>query len=244
MQDLRSEEETYIKTIQSKYNNTIDNIIKKARMATNGGVDTDWARTMYELTKTKSEGNYDDVERVYQLTSLQSKWNKLIADTTGTKNQEKLKKIMDEQLANLEKKATLTEYDIGLAEKALAIEQARIALEQAQNSKDSMKLTRNAEGNWSYQYVADEDNIAEKQQDLLDAINDKYEYVKSANQQALDDLLQYEEDFWNKYAEIMKDVSLSDEERQSRIAQLYDMYYGEEGILTQAYQDSAQHNKI
>ena len=240
MQDLRAEEETYIKTIQSKYNNTIDSIIKKARMATNGGVDTDWARTMYELTKTKSEGNYDDVERVYQLTSLQSKWNKLIADTTGTKNQEKLKKIMDEQLANLEKKATLTEYDIGLAEKALAVEQARIALEQAQNSKDSMKLTRNVEGNWSYQYVADEDNIAEKQQDLLDAINDKYEYVKSANQQALDDLLQYEEDFWNKYAEIMKDVSLSDEERQSRIAQLYDMYYGEEGILTQAYQDSAQ----
>lgn len=240
MQDLRAEEETYIKTIQSKYNNTIDSIIQKARMATNGGVDTDWARTMYDLTKTKSEGNYDDVERVYQLTSLQSKWNKLIADTTGTKNQEKLKKIMDEQLANLEKKATLTEYDIGLAEKALAVEQARIALEQAQNSKDSMKLTRNAEGNWSYQYVADEDNIAEKQQDLLDAINDKYEYVKSANQQALDDLLQYEEDFWNKYAEIMKDVSLSDEERQSRIAQLYDMYYGEEGILTQAYQDSAQ----
>ena len=240
MQDLRSEEETYIKTIQSKYNNTIDSIIKKTRMATNGGVDTDWARTMYELTKTKSEGNYDDVERVYQLTSLQSKWNKLIADTTGTKNQEKLKKIMDEQLANLEKKATLTEYDIGLAEKALAVEQARIALEQAQNSKDSMKLTRNAEGNWSYQYVADEDNVAEKQQDLLDAINDKYEYVKSANQQALDDLLQYEEDFWNKYAEIMKDVSLSDEERQSRIAQLYDIYYGEEGILTQAYQDSAQ----
>lgn len=240
MQDLRSEEETYIKTIQSKYNNTIDSIIQKARMATNGGVDTDWARTMYELTKTKSEGNYDDVERVYQLTSLQSKWNKLIADTTGTKNQEKLKKIMDEQLANLEKKATLTEYDIGLAEKALAVEQARIALEQAQNSKDSMKLTRNAEGNWSYQYVADEDNVAEKQQDLLDAINEKYEYVKSANQQALDDLLQYEEDFWNKYAEIMKDVSLSDEERQSRIAQLYDMYYGEEGILTQAYQDSAQ----
>lgn len=240
MQDLRSEEETYIKTIQSKYNNTIDSIIKKARMATNGGVDTDWARTMYELTKTKSEGNYDDVERVYQLTSLQSKWNKLIADTTGTKNQEKLKKIMDEQLANLEKKATLTEYDIGLAEKALAVEQARIALEQAQNSKDSMKLTRNAEGNWSYQYVADEDNIAEKQQDLLDAINDKYEYVKSANQRALEDLLQYEEDFWNKYAEIMKDVSLSDEERQSRIAQLYDMYYGKEGILTQAYQDSAQ----
>lgn len=240
MQDLRSEEETYIKTIQSKYNNTIDSIIQKARMATNGGVDTDWARTMYELTKTKSEGNYDDVERVYQLTSLQSKWNKLIADTTGTKNQEKLKKVMDEQLANLEKKATLTEYDIGLAEKALAVEQARIALEQAQNSKDSMKLTRNAEGNWSYQYVADEDNVAEKQQDLLDAINDKYEYVKSANQQALDDLLQYEEDFWTKYAEIMKDVSLSDEERQSRIAQLYEMYYGEEGILTQAYQDSAQ----
>ncbi len=240
MQDLRSEEETYIKTIQSKYNNTIDSIIQKARMATNGGVDTDWARTMYDLTKTKSEGNYDDVERVYQLTSLQSKWNKLIADTTGTKNQEKLKKIMDEQLANLEKKSTLTEYDIGLAEKELAVEQARIALEQAQNSKDSMKLTRNAEGNWSYQYVADEDNVAEKQQDLLDAINDKYEYVKSANQQALEDLLQYEEDFWNKYAEIMKDVSLSDEERQSRIAQLYDMYYGEEGILTQAYQDSAQ----
>ena len=38
-----------------------------------------------------------------------------------------------------------------------------------------MKLTRNDQGNWSYQYIADEEEVFEKRQDLLDSFNDLYQ---------------------------------------------------------------------
>jgi hypothetical protein len=37
----------------------------------------------------------------------------------------------------------------------LDIEKARIALEEAQNNKTNMRLKRDSQGNYSYQYVAD-----------------------------------------------------------------------------------------
>ena len=88
------------------------------------------------------------------------------------KAQQQLAAIMDKQVASLESKNTLSEKDIELAEKELAVYQAQIALEEAQNNKNSMKLTRDETGNWSYQYVADESDIADKQQSYLDKINE------------------------------------------------------------------------
>ncbi len=51
-----------------------------------------------------------------------------------------------------------------------------------------MKLTRNDQGNWSYQYIADEEEVFEKRQDLFDSFNDLYQLasdVYEANLEAL-----------------------------------------------------------
>ena len=49
---------------------------------------------------------------------------------------------------------------------------AQIALEEAQNNKNSMKLVRNEQGNWIYQYVADIEELKTKEQDYLNKINE------------------------------------------------------------------------
>ena len=43
-----------------------------------------------------------------------------------------------------------------------------------------MKLTRNAEGNWSYQYVANQEDVKQKQQELLDASIEMISKIKEA----------------------------------------------------------------
>ena len=230
---LAEEEQNYAQIVANSYNNAIDSIVENAKKK------LQQSKTEWDDIHKQNEGIYDDTERMYQLNTMQNKWNKLISDTSGVKNQQRLAQIMSEQIEYLKDKTDLTEYDIGLAEKELEIAQAQIALEDAQNAKSSMKLTRNAEGNWSYQYVADEDNVADKQQALLDKINDKYEYIKSANQKALEDIMTYEEEYWTRYGEIMKNTSLSDEEKHAQTAKLYETYYGENGILTHAYSQAA-----
>jgi hypothetical protein len=56
-------------------------------------------------------------------------------------------------------------YDLLLAE---------IALEEAQNAKSTVRLQRDAEGNFGYVYTADQNEIANAQQQYDDAQNALY----------------------------------------------------------------------
>jgi hypothetical protein len=104
-----------------------------------------------------AETYLDTVNAAFAIQELQIKYNKAINDTKSIKNQQTLKELMDEQLENLRNKEKISQYDVDRAEKLLQIEQARIALEDAQSSKTSLRLKRDSQGNYSYQYVSDAD---------------------------------------------------------------------------------------
>lgn len=228
----------HIELLKNDYLNTVNSIIDTVKKNTVGG-DLDFAKTQWSDRKSMEEGFYDDTERVYQIETMQNKWEEVISNAP-LNQQKKLTELMNQQLENLKDKTRLSEYDIGLAERELQIAQARLDLENAQNNKNSMKVTRGTDGNWSYQYVADEEDVANKQQALLDAINDKYEYIKQKNQEVLESLLENTEKYWERYYEILADTTLKDEEREARLAELWETYYGEEGLLTVAYAQSEQ----
>ena len=68
----------------------------------------------------------------------------------------------------------LSEYDLKVLDAKYQMTLAQNALEEAQNSKTSMRLVRNSVGNWDYVYTADADKIAEAEADYADAQNDYY----------------------------------------------------------------------
>ena len=72
----------------------------------------------------------------------------------------------------------------------LEIELKRIALEEAQQNKSKMRLRRDSSGNYSYQFVADEEAQAQAQQELADAQNSLYnmdkEELQNKNQEILE----------------------------------------------------------
>jgi len=66
---------------------------------------------------------------------------------------------MNDQLKILKEKEHLTQYDLDRAKAVLQVEQARMALEDARNQKNTMRLRRDSQGNYTYQYVADEEKL-------------------------------------------------------------------------------------
>ena len=234
---LESEIENYLNTIQNQLTNSIKSIMDTANrnMTKSHGVDLIIER--WNDAKDAAEGYYDEVERVYELEKLESEWEDVISSTSTLKNQQYLTSIMNEQLKNLRDKTKLSEYDIGLAEKELAIYQAQMALEDARNNKNAMKVVRNERGDWAYQYVADEDDVASKEEDLMNKTYEKYEYVKNASNEATEALLQLYQTAQERLSELLEEYKYADEARRLEIAEqynyLYDYYYGPEGLIIQ-----------
>ena len=85
---------------------------------------------------------------------------------------------MEEQLTGLKERDRLTQYDVDRANKLYEIELARIALEESQRNKSQMRLRRDSQGNYSYQYVADDAAISEAEDKLNGLYNDLYNFDK------------------------------------------------------------------
>ena len=127
-------------------------------------------------------------------------------------------------MAQLEAKDKLTEYDVERAEKVLTLEQKRIALEEAQQNKSKMRLRRNAAGDYTYQFVADEDNIAKAKQELLDAENDLYNLNLNEYNESLDRAYELYSEYQEKVLQVYTDTSLSQEERDKKLYLLNSQY--------------------
>jgi hypothetical protein len=122
----------------------------------------------------------DDVEKAYEVDKLRNKYLDLLDDAQGSsvQTQNRIRQQMQEQLDLLNGQATVSEYDVKLANAKLEILQKQIALEDAQRNKNKMQLRRDTQGNYRYVYTADQGNVREAQQDLADSEYDAYEMTK------------------------------------------------------------------
>ena len=200
----------------------IDAAAKRAAQAMFGTSDIDYQRQQWEDALKWQERYYDGQERIYQIESLGHKYDTSISNAKSLKAQEKLNKAKEYELKTLKEKQYLSKDEIALAEKRYQLTLAEIALEEAQSNKNSMKLTRNAEGNWSYQYVADDDDIAQKQQDVIDKTYDFYETAKNAYQNAVSYSYEIYDTYVERYTEIMQNTEISEQERARRLEELND----------------------
>ena len=202
--NLESQIEKAIEDLQAQIESKIDGLFSNIEQALTKGWGYQGILDEWDSVKSANEGNYDEIERIYQLQSLQNKWNELLKDNNTVKVQQKLADVMAYQLETLTNKATLTEKDIELAEQQLEVAKAQAALEDAQNAKQSMKLVRGTDGNWSYQYVADVDEVAKKQQEALDAQNEMYESSKESLAETLEDMMNMIKEYNEQLAELYK----------------------------------------
>ena len=215
-----------IKNLKDEYLNNVAKTISEMDKAM-WGMDFDKVKEDWDFIQKRADEYLDDVEGAYKIQTLQNKINKSIAETTDLKAQQKLAKLREDEMKMLREKERLTQDDIDLAEARYQIALKEIALEDAQNSKTSMKLSRDTSGNWTYQYVADEEDTQSKQQELLDAYANLYETADNAYNHAMELAMQMYEEYQEKFRQISEDTTLSEEEKYQKLMELQDLYLPE-----------------
>ena len=155
---------------------------------------------------------YDAINGAYEIEKLRTNMKKAINESGSAATQKALNNLMNEEITKLQQKDKLSKYDIERANALFDIEQKRAAFREAQNNKSKMRLRRDASGNYSYQFVSDEDKVTSAMQDLADAQNQLYNIDKEAYKNNLEKMQEY----YLEYQEEMKAAAnASAEERQA-----------------------------
>ena len=220
----------YIELLKSEYSNTVSDILKKVEKEITGGSTFDDVEKQWDRLMEKSDKYLDNLKGLYEIQSIANDTQAEIADMSDLKDQQKLQTLLDKELKQLREKDKLTKYDLDAAKARLEIAKAEIALEDARASKTSMRLTRGDDGNWSYQYVADADNVASKQQELMDAMNDYYQLTKDAHQESLESMMDLQIKLKEELEEIANSEVLTEEEKYAKMQEIQ-AYYEEQMTL-------------
>ena len=213
-----------LQAIHDAWDKRIDETLKKWKNAVSAtGEDLDWMKQKWDYWNEEQEMYVDTITEVYEMNKLNRKIDEQMAKTRDKTNRQQLANLREE--INLKSKsAQLTKYDLEMMDLQYQLLVKKQQLEDAQNAKNKVRLTRDENGNMIYQYTADEEKVnqvAQEYEDVLYQINQKTEeeYKRLGNQ-----LVKYEEDMAAAMDEVMRNQNLSAEERERRLQEIYDHY--------------------
>lgn len=217
--------ETSLSTVANRYANKIKEIFKNAENQLTNGMGFNWLSQDFSLQKEVGELYLDNINRAYELNKLQGMYTKSINNFSGSA-QKKLTAAMNEQLEILNAKDKLTQYDVERAQKLYDLKVAEIALEEAQNNKNQMMLVRDSQGNYNYQYVADQEGVSEAQDQYNEASKNLWNFDVESYNKSLEQALKYTEEYQQKVQEILNNDYYveHEEERNAKLLELYDKY--------------------
>lgn len=227
LDEINGQIEDALDNLIDKYTNTVDKIFLVFENNITGGKGLENISEEWELIGKQADQYLDKVNSMYQIDKLENAYRDAIDDNDGNlKAQQSLNNLMNEQLNYLRDKDKLTQYDVDRANALLQIEIKRMALQQARQSKTKLRLRRDSQGNYTYQYTADEDATRQAQQELADAENSLYNLTKQSYKNNLNDYYDTTEEMNEKIRDVYKDTTLSAEEQNQKIAMIYE-YYGD-----------------
>ena len=153
--------EESLQAARNAFDNNMKNSIEDFS-ATIGGLagSIDALKEKWEQAKTLEEEYVPEYEKVYQLTKLTRDINKSIDETRNVKAKRQLASLQEEIVELQQKGKKLSEYDLEYLQKRYELKIAEMALEDAQNAKSQVRMTKDSEGNFSYVYTADEQHHA------------------------------------------------------------------------------------
>lgn len=214
-----------METAQDMYLQQIEKAVYEFGQAVSNGVGLDLLQDKYDHYIEQNERYFDKVNEAYQVSAWYNKLQQDIDNTTNSAHKERLK-ALQEEINQRRKGNKLSQYDLDILNAKYQVLQAQMALEDAQNAKDQIELVRDSQGNWNYQFTANQDDIAKAQQNLLDAENDWYNIAKQQVTDVTGEIVSTWKECQDKIKDIYSDMTLTDEERSAQAQEIY-KYYSE-----------------
>ncbi len=230
LEEFNAAQEAYLslakeamETAQEMYLEQIDRAVYKFGQKVSGGLGLDLLQDKYDHYIEEDERYFDKVNEAYETLSWYNKLQADIDKATNSSTKEHLKALQKE--IDLRRQGgKLSQYDLDILNAKYQVLQAQLALEDAQNAKNSVKLVRDRQGNWNYQYVADPKDIADKEQELLDAQIEWYNLAKEQVNKVTGEIISTWQECEEKIKEIYSDMTLTDQERADRAQEIYEYY--------------------
>ena len=216
--------EEAIENLQDKYLNAINNIFANLNDKVTGGLGLDYVEQEWDLINKNADQYLDTINAVFETQQLENKYLDAIDNTDNISAQRKLNDLMKEEIKALEQKDKLTQYDIDRANLKYEIALKQIALEEAQQTKSSMRLRRDSQGNYRYEFVADNDAIAEAEDELSVLQNQLYNMDVEQYRSNLDQLYEIYVEWQEALAEA---AQINDPEKRARAELEINEQYGE-----------------
>ena len=213
-----------VENVTDKYVNAINEIFQNLNDKVTNGMGLDYVEEEWNLINENADQYLDTINSMYGIQDLENKYLDAIDQTDNISAQQKLNDLMQEELAALQEKDKLTQYDIDRANMKYEIALKQIALEEAQQNKSQLRLRRDSQGNYSYQFVSDESEIGQLKDELNELYNQLYNFDLEHYRDNLDQIYSV----WVEYQEKMAEAAqINDPEKRAQREALLQEQYGE-----------------
>lgn len=212
-----------METAQDMYLEQIEKAVYDFGQVVSKGVGLDLLQDKYDHYIEKDERYFDKVNEAYQTAAWYNKLQEDIDKATDAKTKQRLKELQEEIDMRREGNK-LSQYDLDILNAKYEVLQAQMALEDAQNAKNQVRLVRDRQGNWNYQYTADPNMVDDAQQNLLGAENDWYNIAKQQVTDITGEIISTWQECQDAIKEIYSDMTLTDQERSDKAAEIYQYY--------------------
>lgn len=179
---------------------------------------------VFERQSVLNEQYVADYKSIYELSKLTRNIEKSINDTASIKAKSQLRDLQAEITALQDSGKKLSEYDLELLQKRYELRQAEIAMEEAQNAKNTVRLTQDVSGNWGYVYTQNAEEVTSAAQTYEDKLYALQELGATYLEETGAKVIQIQSEFASAIEEIYNNQDLTTEERQKKIDEVTQFY--------------------
>ena len=220
-EDAMSKLNEWVTQLGEAFQHQIEQVIDNLNQSLGGLSDL---REAFDRAQEIDAQYIDDYQKIYELSKLTRQVNTSIDETDNVKAKKALmeyqQKINEYQADGVQ----MSEYELQYLQKQYDLELAKIALDEAQDAKSQVRMTRDSEGNYGYVYTADESAVEKAEQSYEDKLYEMQELNAQYINDLQDNIITMQEEMSSKLQEIAEDDSLSYEEKMAKMQEVTDYY--------------------
>ena len=236
---MLSKTEEWAETMKAIVEAELSELAKIMEESLTGGTSFDELLTSMERRSSLQEEYLTTTNQIYETNKLMRQAQQEIDKTTNSVAKKRLQGFINET-EQLQNQSELSEYELEIQKAKYDLLLAEIALEEAQNAKSTVRLTRDSEGNFGYVYTADQGAVDKAAQELEDKQNNLYNIgLRGANEysQKYAETMQEAQDAITELTQMWINNEIeTEEEFNRRKAEIQEYYYGKLMQYSELYQ--------
>lgn len=225
VESFNSKVESSIENLLTLYQTRISQIFNDMGEKLFGAGGLEAAEEEWELINKQADKYLDTINSMAQIQKFKDSVKEALDNNkNNVQAQKALNNLLNDQLSYLKEKEKLSQYDIDRANALLQIELKRLALENARQNKSKLRLRRDSQGNYSYQFTADQAQTENAAAAYSQAQVDLYNLDKNRYKDSLQEIYSLYDEYAEKIQELYKEFPDETQERLRRQKELTEHY--------------------